>query len=165
VSALPDRRPRRGAAQGVCRVVLAIAVSRAVFAAGGDPGAGDTAAEIMKLERDLARAAVAIDVEAIRRIEAESYVYTDARGKSSTREDFIRAYQNGEGRVRSLEYDDMTVDAYGDAAVVRGRLKVERQDGDKTLTRTARYTRFYVRRDGRWQAVAGHSSEIPAEKK
>jgi hypothetical protein len=40
--------------------------------------------------------------------------------------------------VRSLEYDDMTVDAYGDAAVVRGRLKVERQDGDRTLSRTGR---------------------------
>jgi ketosteroid isomerase-like protein len=124
---------------------------------------GDTAAEIKRLERELARAAVAIDVEALRRIEAESYVYTDARGKASTREDFIRAYQNGEGRVHSLEYDEMTVDAYGDAAVVRGRLRVERQDGDRTLTRTARYTRFYVRREGRWQAVAGHSSEVPSE--
>jgi ketosteroid isomerase-like protein len=92
-------------------------------------------------------------------------VYTDARGKASTREDFIRAYQNGEGRVHSLEYDEMTVDAYGDAAVVRGRLRVERQDGDRTLTRTARYTRFYVRRQGRWQAVAGHSSEVPSEEK
>jgi ketosteroid isomerase-like protein len=147
---------------GVAFAVLALTVPGAARAA---PEAEDTAAAIMKLERELARAAVAIDVDALRRIEADSYVYTDARGKASTRDDFIRAYQNGEGRVHALEYDDMTVDAYGDAAVVRGRLKVERQDGDKTLTRTARYTRFYVRRDGRWQAVAGHSSEIPTEKK
>lgn len=162
MSAQPSPRRRRRAAQNARVGILALAVSSAALAG---PSSEDTAAVIMGLEKELARAAVAIDVEALRRIESESYVYTDAAGKTSTREDFIRAYQDGRGRVRSLEYDEMTVDGYGDAAVVRGRLRVERQDGEKTLSRTARYTRFYVRRDGRWQAVAGHSSEIPSDKK
>jgi hypothetical protein len=119
----------------------------------------------MRLERELARAAVAVDVETLRRIEADTYVYPDSAGKTSTREEFIRAYQSGNSRIQSLLFTDMAVDAYGDAAVVPGLLRVERQDGDRALSRTGRDTRFYVRRDGRWQAVAGHSSESPSETK
>ena len=109
---------------------LFAAVSLGVLATAAIPVAapeatGDAAAEIQRLEQELARAVVAIDIPAIRRIEAEGYVYTDSDAKVGRREDFIRGYQAG-SPVRSLSCDDVVVETYGDAAVVRGLLTVER---------------------------------------
>ena len=148
----------------VCAAVLATAAVR-VRAAAPEPTA-DAAAEIQRLEQELARAVVAIDVPAIRRIEAEGYVYTDSEARVARREDFIRAYQAG-SPVRSLSFDDVAVDVYGDAAVVRGLLTVDRVTDGVSVRRVSRYTRFYVRFPRGWQAVAGHASAMtkPEERK
>ena len=119
----------------------------------------DPAAEIRRLEYALARAVVANDVETRRRIEAEGYVYTDSDGKTSRREDFIRASRTGTA-VPSLTFDDLVVDVYGDAAVVRGMQTVERVTDGVSIRRVARYTRFYVRFPEGWRAVAAHASPI-----
>jgi len=156
-------RRRSGAA--FAAVFLAALATAAVRV--GAPGATeDAAAEIQRLEQELARAVVAIDVPAIRRIEAEGYVYTDSDAKVGRREDFIRGYQAG-NTVRSLSFDDLVVETYGDAAVVRGLLTVERVTDGVAIRRVSRYTRFYVRFPRGWQAVAGHASVIkkPEERK
>ena len=119
----------------------------------------DPAAEIRRLEHELARAVVENDVDARRRIEAESYVYTDSDGKTSRREDFIRASRSGT-TVPSLTFDDLIVDVYGDAAVVRGVQTVERVADGVSIRRVARYTRFYVRFPEGWRAVAAHASPV-----
>jgi ketosteroid isomerase-like protein len=155
------------------RVSLAIAAAigipvlaaTAVRAVAPEPPADD-AAEIQRLEQELARAVVAIDIPAIRRIEAEGYVYTDSDAKIGRREDFIRAYRAG-SPVRSLSFDDVVVETYGDAAVVRGLLTVDRVTDGVSIRRVSRYTRFYVRFPRGWQAVAGHASAMtkPEERK
>ena len=147
---------RSGAA--FAAVSLAVLAAAAVRVRAPEPTA-DAAAEIQRLEQELARAVVAIDVQAIRRIEAEGYVYTDSDARVARREDFIRAYQAG-SPVRSLSFDDVVVDTYGDAAVVRGLLTVERVTDGVAIRRVSRYTRFYVRFPQGWQAVAGHASAM-----
>jgi hypothetical protein len=136
-------------------ILTAAAVRSGVFAA-----TGDSSPEIQRLEQELARAIVAIDVEAIRRIEAPTYVYTGSDGQVGLREDFIDGYQAG-NTVRSISFGDVIVEIYGDAAVVRGVQRVERVAEGVTIRRLSRYTRFYVRFPQGWQAVAGHSSAIP----
>ena len=146
--------------------VFLAALATAAVRVGAPGAAEDAAAEIQRLEQELARAVVAIDVPAIRRIEAEGYVYTDSDAKVGRREDFIRGYQAG-NTVRSLSFDDVVVETYGDAAVVRGLLTVERVTDGVAIRRVSRYTRFYVRFPRGWQAVAGHASVIkkPEERK
>ena len=151
------RRRSRAAFAAVSLAAVAITVVR-VRAATPETSA-DAAAEIQRLEQELARAVVAIDVQAIRRIEAESYVYTDSDANVARREDFIRGYRAG-SPVRSLSFDDVVVETYGDAAVVRGLLTVERVTDGVAIRRVSRYTRFYVRFPRGWQAVAGHASAM-----
>lgn len=134
--------------------VLLLASSSTAFPA-------NPADQIRRLEGELARAVVANDAESRRRIEAEGYVYTDSDGKTSGREDFIRASQTGTA-VPSLTFDDLVVDTYGDAAVVRGVQTVERLKDGVSIRRVARYTRFYVRFAEGWRAVAAHASAIAA---
>jgi ketosteroid isomerase-like protein len=146
-------------------VSLAVLATAAVRVEAREPTA-DAAAEIQRLEQELARAVVAVDVQAIRRIEAEGYVYTDSDANVGRREDFIRGYQAG-SKVRSRAFDDVVVETYGDAAVVRGLLTVERMADGVAIRRVSRYTRFYVRFPRGWQAVAGHASALakPVERK
>lgn len=141
---------------GLCATML-FAVSAS---ATGPETKNDVANEIKRLELELAKAIVANDVETLRRIESAGYVYTDSDAKVDGREDFIRAYQAGTSKVRSLVFEDLVVEAYGDAAVVRGVLTAERVTDGVTIRRVSRYTRFYVRFPQGWQAVAGHSSEM-----
>ena len=82
------------------------------------------------------------------------------KGRIGGREDFIAGYRSGQ-TVRVLAFDDLVVDVYGDAAVVRGVQTVERVSDGLPVRRIARYTRFYVRFPGGWQAVAAHASPLP----
>ena len=125
----------------------------------------DVASEIKRLESELARAVVARDHAALQRIEADTYVYTDSDAVVSTRDEFIREYKAGTSQVTSLRFDDMAVDTYGNAAVVRGILTVERVTNGVKISRVSRYTRFYVRFPAGWQAVAGHSSTLKTAQK
>jgi len=126
----------------------------------GGPAASDARAQIVRLEQELARAVVENDGAALRRIQAEGYVYTDSDAKVSTREDFIAGYSSGASRVMRLSFHDLVVDLYESAAVVRGILEVERVDAGVKTSRRARYTRMYVRFPEGWRAVAGHSSAL-----
>ena len=136
-----------------------MAVLAATDVRAGAPEASDVPAEIQQLERDLARAVVAVDVDTIRRIEAPTYVYTGSDGRVGRREDFIQGHQTARP-VRSLSFDDMIVEVYGDAAVVRGVQTVERVADGVPIRSVSRYTRFYVRFPQGWQAVAAHASPI-----
>ena len=52
------------------------------------------------------------------------------------------------------EFDEISLRIFGDAAIVTGRLTGERQDSGGTFHLQQRYTRVYVKRGNRWQAVA-----------
>ena len=120
----------------------------------------DVIAEIKRQEAELARAVVTRDYEMLRRIEADTYVYTDADAHVNTRDEFIEAYRSGKSRISVLRFSHVTVQLYADAAVVRGILTVEREDNGRHLSRRSRYTRLYIRFTDGWKAVAGHSSAI-----
>ena len=122
-------------------------------------------AQITKLENELARAVVSRDYASLRRIEADSYIYTDADANVNTRDEFIAAYRSGKSQIPMLRFDEITVQIYGGTAVVRGILTVDRSDNGVHLSRRSRYTRVYVRFPEGWRAVVGHSSELRQENK
>jgi len=145
----------------VCTAVLAAAQSTAQQPASpAEPGIVE---QITALENELARAVVSRDYVSLRRIEADSYVYTDSDAHVNTRDEFIAAYQSGKSKIPMLRFDEMTVQVYGDTAVVRGILTVDRSDNGIHLARSSRYTRVYVRLPEGWRAVVGHSSQLQQE--
>ena len=115
---------------------------------------------IRALEAELARAVVARDVAALRRIEAPSYVYTDSDAKMSTRDEFIREYEQGTSTVHALRFDSLVVDVYSNVAIVRGILTADRMTDGVRIRRSSRYTRVYVPCATSWCAVVGHSSTL-----
>ena len=67
--------------------------------------------------------------------------------------------QTSEAPLESLTSDDLFVRRYGDTAVVTGRT-IAKVGGASPQTVTLRFTDVYVRRDGRWQAVASQATRV-----
>lgn len=66
-------------------------------------------------------------------------------------------------RNESFAYSDFRIDVFGDAAVVRSRLSQVATVGDQRWDATFALTDVWIRRGGRWQVVARHSSTPPAQ--
>lgn len=62
--------------------------------------------------------------------------------------------------VHSYEFTDVKVHVYGDAAVMRSRYKQSATVGGKDRSGEMLVTDVWVKRDGRWQVVARHTSML-----
>jgi ketosteroid isomerase-like protein len=61
--------------------------------------------------------------------------------------------------VDSIEVDQISVRAYGDAAVVTGRTKVITGGADPGQI-MLRFTDVFIRRAGQWRVVASHATRL-----
>ncbi|HEX4440459.1 MAG TPA: nuclear transport factor 2 family protein [Thermoanaerobaculia bacterium] len=128
------------------------------------PSADDrTKAELMQLERDIGRANVERDAAFFDRVEADEFVFTDSGGGLTTKKedvDGVRKPANPDVKLLAYDVDDMQVRVYGETAVVTGRVTMRQNVKGEERTGRTRFTDVFVRRDGRWQLVAGHSSRM-----
>lgn len=113
---------------------------------------------IMQMEREWADAYVKRDAATLDRILANDFMDTDGNGNVQNKAQYIELARNPVGTFYSGELSDAKVRAYGESAVSTGRLVIKgssREQGE-----AFRYTGVYVKRQGRWQAVASHLSRI-----
>ena len=116
---------------------------------------------LLKLEQDWGDATMKGDVAFVDRSEAEEYVYTDPNGQLSNKKDSLEAAKGGAAKISSFKIRDVKVHVYGDSAVLTGQTQLKGKDengGD--FSGDYRWTDVFVRRDGRWQAVASQATTI-----
>jgi ketosteroid isomerase-like protein len=125
------------------------------------PGEADPVRHLTDLQQQLASAWVAGDRPAIERIIAPEWTVTGPDGQVSTRADVLRdVFETRTHRISSLTVDDVRVKVFGDAAVVTGRTRGRGESGNTPYDVEIRFTDMFVRRGGRWQAVASHASVV-----
>lgn len=119
-------------------------------------------AMLMQLERDIAQANIKRDKAFFERIEADEFIFTDSGGGTTTKAEDVASLDKppGEFRLVSYDVDQMKVSVYGKTAVVTGRVTSTYRGGGRESVIRTRFTDTFVKRDGRWQIVAGHSSRI-----
>jgi len=122
---------------------------------------GSVEQEIIKLENEAGVAMVKGDVSFFERVVSEDYTWTDPDGNIWTKADFLASMKSGEDVVSSWNIDDYKVRVYGDAAVCLARVTSKEQYKGKDVSGQTRWTDTLIKRDGRWQFVASHSSRIP----
>jgi len=118
--------------------------------------------ELIKLENEWADAWAKQDVAFFERIEADDYTYTSPSGEVWTKAKdlvFVKSLKPGEG-VHSQIIAEMKVRVYGDTAVVTGHCAVKEMYKGQDVSGQERWTHTWIKRSGRWQCVAAHSSEI-----
>ena len=87
-------------------------------------------------------------------------MFTDPDGAVSGKSADIDAIKTGKLRFSSFESDQMQALVYGDTGVVVGRQTQKATFDGKDISGTYRFTDTYVKRDGRWQCVAGQLTRI-----
>ena len=118
--------------------------------------------DIEDLEERLRRAQLDADVAALDELINDDLLFTGPDGELATKAQDLAAHRSGIVRFREHHPEQLRIRRVSDNVAVtalRTRLVVEVQG--KKLGGTFRYTRIWVRENGRWQVVGGHVSEVP----
>src|ERR1041384_5101088 len=117
------------------------------------PAAGGAEDSVRAVEMARAQALLHADTVALSRMLAAEFIEVSRLGQIRTRADNIRDIASGELKLTNVRYDSLAVRIYGDVAVLRGIADNTGVFRGFPFAGRIRYTRVFVRRDGRWQAV------------
>ena len=108
---------------------------------------------VRAVEMNRRQALLAADTVALSRMLAPDFSEISRFGAVRTRADNIRDIASGDLHLTSINYDSLTVRIYGDVAVLTGIANNTGTLHGFPFSGKIRYTRVFVRRDGRSQAV------------
>jgi ketosteroid isomerase-like protein len=147
-------------------VVLAGAVAVLGITAPGISSAKDTAKaekELLQLERDWTQASLKGDATALGKILGDDWVGQGPAG-TMTKAQVLVELKSGDNKTDSITLGDMKVRVYGDTAVVTGSDDEKSSYKGKDTSGHYTWTDVFVKRKGRWQAVASQGTLMPAAK-
>jgi len=115
---------------------------------------------IVALENQWLRAQRTNNADMIAPLLADKYVYTGSDGKVRNKTQALAEAR--ERKYSSVDYENVEVTAFGDAAVAIGGYSGKGTDASgKSFDEHERWTDTWVKMpDGKWQCVATHASEI-----
>jgi uncharacterized protein (TIGR02246 family) len=118
--------------------------------------------EIRTLEARLNEAIVRADLAFFDRVFAEDFTHTNHTGAFRTKAQWLGNHKPGaKSPYDSFDTEDLAVRVYGETALVTGRTVPKGRDSKgQAITGKFRFTRVWVRRDGRWQVVAFQGTRI-----
>jgi len=116
-------------------------------------------AELERLEKVWNEAHLRGDAAALDDLWAEELVVTVPRMQVMNKKQSLAIWRTGRMKFQRYETSDIAVRVFGDAAVVTGRLLRERTFGDRNIHEDWRFTKVYVRRQGKWRVVSWQASE------
>jgi len=140
------------------RLIYAGAVALVCHAAGlaAQQPAGATTPEdsVRAAEAARGQALLHADTAALSRLVADEFVEISRLGQLRSKADNMRDIASGDLKLTAVKYDSLAVRIYGDVAVLRGIADNSGTFHGFPFSGKIRYSRIFVRRDGRWQAVA-----------
>src|SRR6266571_7244833 len=148
------------------RQIFAIAVvafSAAAIASGQEQGAIRDPRRIVeqvirKLDNERIQAQIHADVVALERIYADDFIGVGPSGTVRTKPQVISDFTSGALKFQSITTDEVQVRVYENTAVETGLSTMVGQDKGKAVPRDTRFTRVWVKQQGRWRLVANHYS-------
>ena len=98
---------------------------------------------------------------------ADDVIYTRAVGVTIAKADIIKNIDVRAANEPQATYeaDDFTVHPYGETAVVNFRLIMHNTENGKASTAYFRNTGTFLKRNGKWQAVAWQATRVPETSK
>jgi uncharacterized protein (TIGR02246 family) len=119
---------------------------------------GSVEQAIRQVDNERIQAQIHADAAALDRIYADDFIGVGPSGTVRTKPQVISDFTSGNLKFQSITTDDVQVRVYGDTAVETGRSTMNGQDKGKAVPRDNRFTRVWVKQQGRWRLVANHYS-------
>lgn len=144
------------------RRLLLVAATLAATA----PAMGQTSnaeKELMALAKEGDAAFFKNDTAFSERVLAEEWTLIDPEGVTKSKAQVLKEAKEGTFKVVSGETMEMKVRVYGDAGVVTGYSRLKATYKGMPISSTDRWTDVYVKRDGKWQCVAGQVTHVAAD--
>src|SRR5205809_3813323 len=143
--------------------IALVAFSAAAIASGQEQGAARDPKSIVeqvirKLDNERIQAQIHAEVAALERIYADDFIGVGPSGTVRTKPQVISDFTSGDLRFQSITTDDVQVRVYENTAVETGLSTMVGQDKGKAVPRDTRFTRVWVKQQGRWRLVANHYS-------
>ena len=113
---------------------------------------------IRQVDHERIQAQLEADAVALDRIYADDFIGIGPSGTVRTKAQVISDFTSGDLKFQSITTDDVQVRVYGNTAVETGRSIMNGQDKGQTVPRDTRFTRVWVKQQGRWRLVANHYS-------
>ncbi|TMQ67708.1 MAG: nuclear transport factor 2 family protein [Candidatus Eisenbacteria bacterium] len=129
--------------------------------ADGKDKAVKAADEVRAVEAARGKALLAGDTAEIARQTADDFVEISRLGMLRTKADNLRDLTSGALKITSFKQDSVSVRVYGDVAILREITDNTGSMRGFPFAGRIWVTRMYVKRDGRWQAVAMQHTPIP----
>jgi ketosteroid isomerase-like protein len=124
--------------------------------------AGSDEIRIKQLERAWNQAEAKQEVQEVSSLLADSFVYTDYDGSFMNKPEYMKWVVAPEQKADHLYDEGLSVQMYGDAAVVTGIYRETGTNKGKPYVIRSRFTDTWIKRTDRWLCVASQSTLIPA---
>jgi len=146
-------------------VIVVLVLTTVSIAAGQDPRArrdqGRSIEQVIRqLDDERIQAQIQSDGAALERIYAADFIGVGPSGAVRTKPQVISDFTSGELKFQSITTDEVQVRIYGNTAVETGRSTMNGQDRGKAVPRENRFSRVWVKQQGRWRLVLNHYSPL-----
>ena len=119
-------------------------------------------AAVTKLETTWNEAHQKGDAATLQQLFADDMVVVVPGMRPLSKSDSLAVLKSGKMTFERYESSDLTVRVYDDTAVVTGRVQRTRAmvGGGPKMDDDWRFTKVYLRRDGAWQVISFHASNV-----
>jgi hypothetical protein len=141
--------------------VMAVCFVTCMMLASTEVHAQEKADQLRAIERGRLRSLVDADVATARRLHADDFELINPRGGTLSKEQYLRDIASGDLDYLEWEPEEIRVRLYGKSAVIRykAHLRVSVK-GSAGRAVTFWHTDFYEKRNGQWQIVWAHATQI-----
>jgi ketosteroid isomerase-like protein len=134
-------------------VLILLAVASALAQAAGPEQ------EIRAMEKLWNESRVRADIAALDRLLADGWTVTHGDGTINSKGEYLADLKSGDRKFfADVKQDDFSVRIYGDTAVAAGLSDSKVEYKGKPSGGALRFTRVYVKRDGRWVMIVSHAT-------
>jgi ketosteroid isomerase-like protein len=116
--------------------------------------------QIKEREQNWAQATVKEGAAAVDQYEADDIIDTDPSGRVTDKAQDKTDLSSGDLKFQSIELSDLKVHIYGNIAVAAGTSTIKGTYKGQDITGKYRFTDTWVKRNGKWQAVASQSTKL-----
>jgi ketosteroid isomerase-like protein len=145
--------------------ILVLSLVALATASSGAAAPGDgTEQAIVQMEKDWTETAMKHDAAPLERIVADDWAGFNWDGAKGTKAQLIADVKSGNYKIESVTFDPIKVRVFGDTAVATGGDTEKSQYNGKDASGHYMWTDVYVKRNGRWQAVASQNTRFETGK-
>jgi ketosteroid isomerase-like protein len=115
---------------------------------------------LKQLEHDWSQASLKRDLATLDKIMADDWISIDFQGRTVTKSETIANLKSGSPATQAAGIGEMKVRVFGDSAIVTGSDTEKSSVKGKDVIDKYLWTDVFVKRNGRWQAVASQSTKV-----